>query len=111
MTIGKLHFVYNVELSVQALVKDFVHRLIDPETYPCKLCDLTYGRFAKKPGWQLFVWSLPVQSAFCTKDVFLETFPRLNYTSFPSCSPRTEPAASRCSSPALSSARSRHWRR
>src|SRR3954447_10369784 len=56
----KLHFVYNVEATPQALIKDFVHRLTEPETYPCRLCDITYGRFVKKPGWQLFLWSLPV---------------------------------------------------
>ena len=83
MTIAKLHFVYNVELSAQALVRDFVHRLVDPETYPCKLCDLTYGRFVKKPGWQLFVWSLPVASVFHTKDAFAKAFPSARVEEFP----------------------------
>jgi hypothetical protein len=38
-------FVYNVDLTLFALVSDFVHRLTAPETYPCRLCDLTYDRF------------------------------------------------------------------
>ena len=66
----RLHFVYNVEAHPVDLVKDFVHRIVDHESYSCRLCDLTYGRFVKKPGWQLFLWSLPVKSSFYTKDVF-----------------------------------------
>lgn len=79
----KLHFVYNVEATPQALVRDFVHRLTDPETYPCRLCDITYGRFVKKPRWQLFLWSLPVASAFYTKDGFLARYPHLAHHPLP----------------------------
>ncbi len=80
---GQLRFVYNVEATPVALVKDFVHRLVDPETYPCRLCDITYGRFVKKPGWQLFVWSLPVASAFHTRDGFRKTHPDVTGIEFP----------------------------
>lgn len=83
MSIRKLHFVYNVDATAVALVKDFVHRLTDPETYPCKLCDITYGRFVKKPGWQLFLWSLPVKSAFYTRDRFLRAWPQQAGQTFP----------------------------
>ena len=83
MTVQRLHFVYNVEATPQALVRDFVHRLTDPDTYPCRLCDLTYGRFVKKPGWQMFVWSLPVKSSFYTRDGFVRKFPGLRDYTFP----------------------------
>jgi hypothetical protein len=83
MTTKTLHFIYNVDATPVALVKDFVHRLVDPETYPCKLCDITYGRFVKKPSWQLFLWSLPVQSAFYTKTGFIKKFPRSRHREFP----------------------------
>lgn len=83
MPIRRLHFVYNVELNVSSLVRDFVHRLTDPETYPCKLCDITYGRFMKKPSWQMFVWSLPVSSVFYTKDQFIAQHPELGDTELP----------------------------
>jgi hypothetical protein len=78
-----LHFVYNVEATPQALVKDFIHRLVSPETYPCRLCDVTYGRFVKKPGWQLFLWSLPVKTAFYTKGSFVKKFPAWSHQEFP----------------------------
>lgn len=87
----KLHFVYNVEATPQALIKDFVHRLTDPDTYPCRLCDITYGRFVKKPGWQLFLWSLPVPSAFYTKDGFAKRFPQLAHLALPVVLAEREP--------------------
>lgn len=83
MSITKLHFVYNVDATPQALARDFMHRLVDPETYPCKLCDITYGRFVKKPGWQLFLWSLPVKSDFYTRDRFLKAWPAQSGHRFP----------------------------
>jgi len=73
--IRKLHFVYNVDATPRALVRDFLHRMTDPATYPCRLCDLTYGRFVKKAGWQSFIWSLPVKSSFYTRDVFFRKYP------------------------------------
>lgn len=81
--IARLHFVYNVDATPQALVRDFVHRIVDPETYPCRLCDLTYGRFVKKPGWQWFLWSLPVATAFYTRDVFFRKYPAERHQDLP----------------------------
>lgn len=83
MSITRLHFVYNVDATVQAIARDFVHRIVDPDTYPCRLCDLTYGRFVKKPGWQLFLWSLPVKSAFHMRNQFLRIYPELATQQFP----------------------------
>lgn len=83
MAIKKLHFVYNVDATATALMKDFVHRIVDPETYPCKLCDITYGRFVKKPNWQAFLWSLPVKSTFYTRDNFRKQYPQVGEFLFP----------------------------
>lgn len=70
-----LHFVYNVDATPTALLRDFVHRLIAPESYPCRLCDLTYGRFLKKAAWNRFVASLPVRSRFHLRGGFQRRFP------------------------------------
>jgi hypothetical protein len=48
----------------------------DPATYPCRLCDLTYGRFVKKPGWIAFLRKLPVDALFYTKGEFARRHPR-----------------------------------
>lgn len=81
--IAKLHFVYNVDATPQAVIKDFVHREMDPETYPCRLCDLTYGRFVKKPGWKKFLASLPVPSDFHMRNVFVRKYPSLKDQPWP----------------------------
>ena len=71
-----LHFVYNVDATPVALILDFIHRLIEPETYPCRLCDLTYGRFVKKLSWTRFVAFLPVDSRFHLRAGFRRSFPK-----------------------------------
>jgi hypothetical protein len=74
-TIATLHFVYNVDATPSALLRDFVHRLLDPATYPCRLCDLTYGRFIKKAEWSRFVAELPVRARFHLRGSFWQRFP------------------------------------
>jgi hypothetical protein len=68
-------FVYNVDLTLFALVSDFVHRLTAPETYPCRLCDLTYDRFTMKREWNRFIESLPIHARFELRDRFRRKFP------------------------------------
>lgn len=70
-----LHFVYNVDATPVALFLDFVHRLLDPATYPCRLCDLTYGRFVKKASWSRFVARLHVDAQFHLRAGFRRRFP------------------------------------
>jgi hypothetical protein len=68
-------FVYNVDLTLFALVSDFVHRLTSPETYPCRLCDLTYDRLTVKREWKRFVDSLSVRPRVQLRDRFHKRFP------------------------------------
>jgi hypothetical protein len=70
-----LHFVYNVDATPGALLRDFVHRIVDPATYPCRLCDLTYGRFLKKAEWSRFVAALPTRARFHLRGGFRARFP------------------------------------
>lgn len=74
-------FVYNVDLTLFALVSDFVHRITAPETYPCRLCDLTYDRFTMKREWSRFIASLPIRAQFELRDRFRRKFPM--YTDVP----------------------------
>ncbi len=71
-----LHFVYNVDGTPAALARDFVHRLRDPQSYPCRLCDLTYGRFLKDAEWSRFVAGLPVRARFHLRNAFQRRHPR-----------------------------------
>ena len=72
---GDILFVYNVDLTLFALVSDFVRRLRDPETYPCRLCDLTYDRFTMKRAWKQFIETLPGGVRFELRDRFQRRFP------------------------------------
>lgn len=70
-----LHFVYNVDGTAAAILEDFVHRIREPETYPCRLCDVTYGRFFKKAEWSRFVAGLPIRARFHLRNVFARRHP------------------------------------
>jgi len=71
----KILFVYNVDLTPFALLSDFVHRIVSPETYPCRLCDLTYDRFTMKTEWKRFIASLPADCEFELRDRFQRKYP------------------------------------
>ena len=92
-----LHFVYNVDGTPLALAMDFLHRLREPETYPCRLCDLTYGRFLKRGDWSAFVASLPVNARFHVRDAFRKRSPASADAPLPAVF--VEPAGRRRSSP------------
>ena len=70
----ELIFVYNVDGTPAALLGDFIQRITSPETYPCNLCDLTYGRFIKKSEWTKFVATLPIPSRFLLRNIFVKKF-------------------------------------
>ena len=78
-----LRFVYNVDATPGALLRDFVHRVVDPATYPCRLCDLTYGRFLKKAEWSGFVADLAARSRFHLRGGFRRRFPAYADTPVP----------------------------
>jgi hypothetical protein len=65
-----------VDGTPRALAHDFVLRLTDPQNYPCRLCDVTYGRFFKKAEWTSFVAGLPIEARFQLRNGFRRRFPR-----------------------------------
>lgn len=78
-----LHFVYNADGTPSAILRDFIHRLRSPETYPCRLCDLTYGRFIKRGDWQRFTDSLGIACSFHLRNVCLRRHPEFAGARFP----------------------------
>jgi hypothetical protein len=86
-----LHFVYNVDGTPTALLRDFVHRLMAPESYPCRLCDLTYGRFLKKAEWSRFVATLPARARFHLRASFGRRFPTHAHGPLPAVFVEEEP--------------------
>jgi hypothetical protein len=70
-----LIFVYNADAGWFNMVSDIAHKIFSPATYPCSLCDLTYGVFKIRPEWDEFVQQSPVPFVFLHRDEFLQQFP------------------------------------
>jgi hypothetical protein len=66
----RLLFVYNADGGWVAGAFDLAHKLLSPSTYPCRLCDVTYGSFGMKRHWAEAVARLPLPAAFLHRDEF-----------------------------------------
>jgi hypothetical protein len=71
----KLLFVYNAKSGIFSTMEDYVHKVIRPATYQCKLCGLTYGNLGMKTDWKLFLDELEIPVEFLHKDEFAKKFP------------------------------------
>ncbi len=67
----RLIFVYNVDASPVALLKD-VHAGITTGRTGCHLCDLTFGRILKDRSWRRFVDRLPCDVEFEMRSTFVK---------------------------------------
>ena len=66
----RLVFVYNADAGFFNLAVDIAHKLFSPQTYPCRLCDLTHGVWRMRPEWAQFIQESPVELAFLHRDEF-----------------------------------------
>jgi hypothetical protein len=64
----QLVFIYNADGTVAGKVKDFLHKAIRPDTYPCSLCAMTYGYTSMRAEWRTFVDSLDADVEFLHRD-------------------------------------------
>ena len=55
---GTLLIVWNADSGWQNAVLDSLHKWTSPQTYSCKLCQLTYGVVGPKSEWKNFLNSL-----------------------------------------------------
>lgn len=70
----ELIFIYNADSGALNLLKDGLHKLFRPRSYPCKLCQLTYGALAEKQRWKAFCKSRSGEMRFLHKDEFEAEF-------------------------------------
>ena len=70
----ELIFVYNADSGYLNLLKDGLHKLLRPKSYPCKLCELTYGAVSEKRNWKVFRKSDLRKMRFLHKDEFEASF-------------------------------------
>ncbi len=79
----KLLFVYNADSGKWNAYLDMAHKIFSPSTYPCSLCDITYGIFKIRPEWDNFVQNAPIPFEFLHKDEFLAVYPNSSFRDFP----------------------------
>jgi hypothetical protein len=79
----KLIFVYNADSGKWNAYMDMAHKILSPSTYPCSLCDLTYGIFKIRPEWDKFVRNSPIPFEFLHKDEFHEQYPEFKNLALP----------------------------
>ncbi len=78
-----LLFVYNAGSDLFSTVTDWVHKVLSPSTYACRLCALTHTHTGMKREWAAFVSSLPYRTEFLHRDEFLQLYPDLHETELP----------------------------
>lgn len=69
-----LVFVYNARSGLLSMLKDAVHKTLSPQTYPCKLCDITYSPVRMRAQWKSFISNLPYAVEFSYPDLIEKEF-------------------------------------
>ena len=78
MTPERLLIVYNAEAGIVAGIRDSLHKLLRPETYPCNLCALTHGLVRQDPNWTRFLAKVPVDVEVYHRRDFRARYPDLD---------------------------------
>lgn len=76
-------FVYNANSGKLNAILDAGHKLLNPSTYPCSLCALTYDTFTENSLWKAFRIESKAEMIFYHKDEFEAEFPEVDI-SYPS---------------------------
>ena len=74
MSQRKLVFVYNADSGTFNALRDAIHKIVRPSTYPCSLCAVTYGNLGMKTEWKTFVNELGIPVEFLHRDEFCEQY-------------------------------------
>ncbi|MCA6362371.1 MAG: hypothetical protein IM638_04995 [Bacteroidetes bacterium] len=72
MAVTAIVFVYNADAKLTSAAFDFLHKIVSPSTYPCKLCGITYGNFSMVKEWKDFIATLPLPVKFLHRDEWLQ---------------------------------------
>ncbi|MCM8525527.1 MAG: hypothetical protein NE327_03355 [Lentisphaeraceae bacterium] len=78
-----LLFVYNADSGRFNALTDSLHKLISPDTYECRLCQLTHGFFSEKTEWSSFLKEQNFKASFLHRDEFVEKFPNSSSLALP----------------------------
>jgi len=66
----ELIFVYNANSGMGNALLDGAHKILDPSTYTCSLCQLTHGAFREREIWKKYRTASSISMLFLHKDEF-----------------------------------------
>lgn len=78
-----LIFVYNADSGKFNALTDSLHKLISPDTYECRLCELTHGFFSEKSEWSKFLKEKNFKATFLHRDEFIDKYPDHSESTLP----------------------------
>ena len=80
-----LVFVYNANSGFGNALLDSVHKTLDPKSYNCNLCAITFGFFSENRKWKEFRQNSVVDMEFLHRDEFKKRYPeeKQNKEAFP----------------------------
>jgi hypothetical protein len=64
----RLLMIYNADGGLVNGALDLLHKTFSPATYPCRLCEVTYGSLGMKRDWRATIKALPLPVAFLHRD-------------------------------------------
>jgi hypothetical protein len=66
----KLIFVYNADSGFVSTMLDIGHKIVNPETYSCNLCQMTFDTFSENKKWKEFREGSDIDMEFLHRDEF-----------------------------------------
>ncbi|WP_111672788.1 GTPase [Algoriphagus litoralis] len=72
---ARIYFIYNANSGKLNAYLDMMHKIVSPKTYPCQLCDITYGITKIRPEWKNFREKSRLNMIFLHKDEWEIAFP------------------------------------
>jgi hypothetical protein len=66
----ELIFVYNADSGFMGKMLDIGHKIINPETYSCNLCEMTFDTFSENKKWKEFREHSEIKMEFLHRDEF-----------------------------------------
>ena len=66
----KLIFVYNADSGFVSTMLDIGHKIVNPETYSCDLCKMTFDTFTENKKWKEFRENSEITMEFLHRDEF-----------------------------------------
>ncbi len=66
----ELIFAYNADSGFVSTMLDIGHKIINPETYSCDLCKMTFDTFTENKKWKEFRENSEITMEFLHRDEF-----------------------------------------